>query len=106
ETFHQPSRQSQNPVKNISYNFLSYGRLLERKGFQDAIQAFAQVVKSYPGCTFTIYGEGPYRTKLENLIRKLGLNKVTLPGQVSDPTEILETAQCFLFPSWYEGFSG
>lgn len=87
--------------------FISYGRLLERKGFQDAIRAFSEVVKTYPDCTLTIFGEGPFRLDLEALIIKLGLeNQVKLPGQLSDPTALLPTAHCFLFPSWYEGFSG
>jgi glycosyltransferase involved in cell wall biosynthesis len=91
----------------FAFRFLSYGRLLERKGFQDAICAFAIVVRKYSHCTLTIYGEGPYRTQLEALIHDLNLREqVTLPGKVSNPTVLLTTADCFLFPSWYEGFSG
>lgn len=102
-------------------NFISYGRLLERKGFQDAIQAFSEVLKTYPNCTLTIFGEGPYRSQLEMLIQDLGLkSSIFLPGKIANPIEILltgyyfpltdnsqlKTAHCFLFPSWYEGFSG
>lgn len=119
-------------------NFISYGRLLERKGFQDAISAFSEVVKIYPDCTLTIYGEGPYRLELEKLIQILGLSHaVFLPGKIDDPINALIhgyftlptapdsyrdyrllpisigtdncqliIAYCFLFPSWYEGFSG
>jgi glycosyltransferase involved in cell wall biosynthesis len=91
----------------FAFRFLSYGRLLERKGFQDAICAFAIVVRKYPHCTLTIYGEGPYRTQLEALIHDLNLREqVTLPGKSKNPTALLLTADCFLFPSWYEGFSG
>jgi glycosyltransferase involved in cell wall biosynthesis len=110
-------------------NFISYGRLLERKGFQDAIKAFSEVIKQYPDCTLTIFGEGPYRTQLESLIQALGLEgSVFLPGKVTNPMDalingyfpnsastsfnkasdhcLLTTANFFLFPSWYEGFSG
>ncbi|MCS5489030.1 glycosyltransferase family 4 protein [Algoriphagus limi] len=116
-------------------NFISYGRLLERKGFQDAIRAFAAVIKKYPDCTLTIFGDGPYRLELESLIQKLDLqNSVFLPGKIPNPIDALIngynpktnvtlsgvegsfpcasnkdcqlTAHCFLFPSWYEGFSG
>ena len=96
-------------------NFISYGRLLERKGFQDAIRAFSQVVSSYPDCTLTIFGEGPYRRELEKLILDLGLQEsVFLPGKVQNPVDLLNSDlrehrtsfHCFLFPSWYEGFSG
>lgn len=105
----------------MTRNFISYGRLLERKGFQDAIHAFSEVVKIYPDCTLTIFGEGPYRKELEKLIQSLGLQEsVFLPGKIQNPIEVLLngyylpitdnskliTAHCFLFPSWYEGFSG
>ncbi|GMQ29577.1 glycosyltransferase [Algoriphagus confluentis] len=111
-------------------NFISYGRLLERKGFQDAIKAFSQLIKKCPDCTFTIFGEGPYRTQLESLVQNLGLQEsVFLPGKIDNPAELLlrsefenpkpdtciegsrsiqnpKSFHCFLFPSWYEGFSG
>jgi glycosyltransferase involved in cell wall biosynthesis len=111
-------------------NFISYGRLLERKGFQDAIYAFSEVLKKYPNCTLTIFGEGVYRRELERQILYFGLeNSVFLPGKIPNPMDILisngkqhptpvvsevETSDighptsfhCFLFPSWYEGFSG
>jgi glycosyltransferase involved in cell wall biosynthesis len=110
----------------MTRHFISYGRLLERKGFQDAIQAFSEVLKPYPNCTLTIFGEGPYRKELEKLIQSLGLQEsVFLPGKIPNPIDVLltgyfpksnvtlsgvegqmTTAHCFLFPSWYEGFSG
>lgn len=121
-------------------NFISYGRLLERKGFQDAIYAFSEVLKKYPDCTLTIFGEGVYRRELERQIHYFGLeNSVFLPGKIPNPIDALINgycpkpivtlstlptrvgkfegpltihnspnikAHCFLFPSWYEGFSG
>jgi glycosyltransferase involved in cell wall biosynthesis len=106
----------------VTRNFISYGRLLERKGFQDAIQAFSQVLQSQPDCTLTIFGEGPFRKELEKQIQHLGLrDSVFLPGKITNPTELLlvrdveqpkseirnpKSFNCFLFPSWYEGFSG
>lgn len=113
-----PTPQSESSQTEISFNFISYGRLLERKGFQDAIHAFSIVLQKYPKCTMTIYGEGPYRSTLESLIESLGLKgKVILPGKfnpvydsrdqpIYGSTDLLLSAQCFLFPSWYEGFSG
>ena len=120
------------------YAFISYGRLLERKGFQDAIQAFASVVQKHPNSSLTIYGEGPFRSNLESLISNLKLtNHVKLSGKFNAPTNplfpipspiaigapnppnlsspnlsslnslnLLLSSTYFLFPSWYEGFSG
>jgi glycosyltransferase involved in cell wall biosynthesis len=109
-----------------TYNIISYGRLLERKGFQDAIQAFSKILQKYPNCTLTIFGEGTFRPELEKLVQDLGLkDSIFLPGKISNPFSILTSNSqsysdlipkseirhpasfnCFLFPSWYEGFSG
>ncbi|REG91525.1 glycosyltransferase [Algoriphagus antarcticus] len=102
-----PQTEIPAPKTLDDFQFLSYGRLLERKGFQDAILAFSLILEKYPNCTLTIYGEGPFRFQLESLIKELKLQEqVKLPGKVSNPAALLLTANCFLFPSWYEGFSG
>jgi glycosyltransferase involved in cell wall biosynthesis len=109
-------------TETFPFHFISYGRLLERKGFQDAIHAFSEVVKTYRDCTLTIFGEGLYRVELEKLIQDLDLQgSVFLPGKISNPIDLLISGlgkhptsdirhptffHCFLFPSWYEGFSG
>jgi glycosyltransferase involved in cell wall biosynthesis len=123
------SIESSLAVTGVTKHFISYGRLLERKGFQEAIEAFSQVIKTYPDCTLTIFGEGPFRKNLETQIQHLGLShSVFLPGKLTNPMDALihgyfpnsastsftkasdhclpTTANCFLFPSWYEGFSG
>ncbi|MDO9553115.1 glycosyltransferase [Rhodonellum sp.] len=88
-------------------HFISYGRLLERKGFQELILAFSEIRKQYPDGTLTIYGEGIFRKQLEDLVHLLNLqDSVKLPGSVPDPSGLLYTADCFVFPSWFEGFSG
>ncbi|SIN80740.1 glycosyltransferase family 4 protein [Algoriphagus halophilus] len=118
-----PKEQEESPK---TFNFISYGRLLERKGFQDAINAFSIVIEKYPNCSLTIFGEGPFRSELEKLVQDLNLNdSIFLPGKISNPNIALIngyyplttdpgsyrdcpliTAHCFLFPSWYEGFAG
>ncbi|MFC5624586.1 glycosyltransferase family 4 protein [Algoriphagus winogradskyi] len=126
------ARYHLNKDENINpFNFISYGRLLERKGFQDAIVAFSKVNQNYPDCTFTIFGDGPFRTELEKLIQDLNLkDSIILPGKIPNPIQLLTSGDnsslvnqniyehhttdighptsfnCFLFPSWYEGFSG
>ncbi|ERM80989.1 hypothetical protein P872_11825 [Rhodonellum psychrophilum GCM71 = DSM 17998] len=88
-------------------HFISYGRLLERKGFQELILAFSEIRKQYPDGTLTIYGEGIFRKQLEDLVHSVNLqDSVKLPGSVPDPSGLLYTADCFVFPSWFEGFSG
>ena len=52
-----------------------------------------------------ILGEGPERTKLENLLRTLELrDKVNLVGQVSNVEKWMENASIQIQPSRFEGF--
>ncbi|MCH7396509.1 glycosyltransferase [Belliella sp. DSM 107340] len=89
------------------FRFISFGRLLQVKGFGELIEAFGKVNGKYPKSSLVIYGEGNHRSELEKLIEQLGLkDKVSLPGVISNVTEKLYDADCFVFPSWYEGFSG
>ncbi|MFD2036368.1 glycosyltransferase [Belliella marina] len=89
------------------FRFISYGRLLQVKGFRELIEAFGKVIGKYPNSSLVIYGEGNHRPDLEKLMQKLGLeDKVSLPGVIPNVTEKLYDADCFVFPSWYEGFSG
>lgn len=95
-------------VRAVStFEFLSYGRLLQIKGFEELILAFSYVHASYPNSRLVIYGDGLHRPILENLIKELNLtHAVNLPGVIPNVTDTLYHADCFVFPSWYEGFSG
>lgn len=88
-------------------HFVGYGRLIKRKGWLDLLEAFALVLHKNPVCTLTIFGEGPLRKTLESRVQDLGLShSVFLPGNVPQAQEKLYDYDCFVFPSWYEGFSG
>lgn len=112
------------------FRFMAYGRLLERKGFAELIQAFNRLERE--DVELVIYGEGPYRgvldggrltadregylttknTKVDNNSsavngqRSTVKKQVSLPGSKQDVFKELINADCFVFPSWYEGFSG
>jgi len=94
-------------MAGTEFTFLSYGRLIERKGFEELIIAFNEVRKEFKHIRLVIYGEGPSRAKLEALKENLGLGEVVvLPGLHPNVHYELVKADCFVFPSWYEGFSG
>jgi glycosyltransferase involved in cell wall biosynthesis len=60
---------------------LFVGRLVERKGVDDLINAFRLVLKDFPLARLEIVGDGPERTKLERLVADLGLEeKITFFG--------------------------
>jgi len=55
-------------------NILFIGRLVEKKGIHYLLSAFADVVKKHPESTLTVAGDGPWRTKLQHQVHKLGLS--------------------------------
>jgi colanic acid/amylovoran biosynthesis glycosyltransferase len=48
-------------------------RLIEKKGLDDSLRAFAGFRARFPAATFTIAGDGPLRPQLEALARELGI---------------------------------
>lgn len=86
-------------------NLISVGRLDPEKDHKTLIQAFSQIHKEYPPLQLSIYGEGPERVRLEQLIQSLGLqDHVVLPGTTKDIQNALLNSDIFIFPSRYEGF--
>jgi glycosyltransferase involved in cell wall biosynthesis len=86
---------------------LNVARLIERKGQADLIQAMSAVLEVVPNARLLIAGDGAYRRTLENLISELGLSEsVQLLGTREDIPHLLHLADCFVFPSHYEGHGG
>lgn len=102
-----------NPVKEVFYktehsdvanDIVSVGRLFPQKNHELLIKAFARIADSYPDENLYIYGDGPLRKGLQNLIVKLNLqNRVFLPGSVIDVNVKLSQAKVFVLSSDYEG---
>ncbi len=93
------------PVKRVKKKekaFCFCGRLKKSKRVQDCIRAIKDVDAS-----LYIIGDGDYRRKLENLVKKLGLrNKVVFFGRVSfeKRNEIMSRCLAILVPSVREGW--
>jgi colanic acid/amylovoran biosynthesis glycosyltransferase len=101
------------PLAEISYRprswpndgewkLLQAGRLIEKKGFQTSLRAFAVLQKKFPGATFTIAGEGPMKNELQNLARELGIaEQVQFAGFLSQAQlrDELFRSHVFLQPS-------
>lgn len=67
------------------HRVLSVGRLIERKGFRDLIDAVDRLREELPALHLTIVGDGPERDRLRARIAKLNLGEhVTLAGSVGD----------------------
>ena len=82
--------------------FLSVGRLCPQKRFDLLIRAFALAAAA--GDRLVILGEGPGRSRLEALARRLGVDqRISLPGHRRDIAAWLAQADAFVLSSDYEG---
>jgi colanic acid/amylovoran biosynthesis glycosyltransferase len=78
------------------------GRLVEKKGFEYGLQAFARVAKAHPNTSLTIIGDGARRQSLERLASALAVgNRVTFTGVLSsrEVSERLRRSDILLAPS-------
>jgi glycogen(starch) synthase len=82
--------------------------LVQDKGFDLALRAFALVHPRFPGVRLVIAGQGPERAALEGLAANLGIGAaVDFPGLISPSAvpALLNTASAVLVPSnWFEPF--
>ena len=81
---------------------LSVGRLVEMKGREYAIKAFAEVAKKNPNIRYNIVGDGELRETLEEMVRQLGMTeKICIHGWVSTEKlqSLYEMSHIFLHPS-------
>lgn len=86
---------------------LNVGRLMEAKGQRELLRAMPTIVTEFPGARLLIAGEGLLRDELEQLIDELQLRRhVQLLGRRDDVPLLLAAADCFVFPSRYEGLPG
>ena len=85
--------------------FLSYGRMVEKKGFQDLLRAFAQVYRHGLDARLMLGGDGPERARIETLGRELGVaDRIELPGWIEEVEKYLAHADVFVLPSRLEPF--
>lgn len=93
--------QETSGIKN-GHSILFVGRIIEWKGVDVLIHAVQLVSVNYPDVLLTIIGEGPCRKKYENLVRKIGFDKIIhFPGKVSDRQlkEAYLKSDLFILPS-------
>jgi glycosyltransferase involved in cell wall biosynthesis len=83
------------PHLSSPFRLISLGRLLHWKGFDLALQAFAQLVQDVPDSEYWIVGDGPERKNLERLARKLGIiDKVRFWGALPRSEALKKLAEC------------
>lgn len=80
------------------------GRLVERKGCRQLIEAFAMIQSDYPDCELVIAGDGPERKSLQKLAARLRISGRThFLGYIDEKEkpELLGSAAIACFPSLY-----
>jgi glycosyltransferase involved in cell wall biosynthesis len=96
------------PAKVGSRNLLFVGRLIERKGVDLLLRAFARLAASYPDTTLTLVGDGPERAALERLagdVAPLGRVRFTGALQSTALADAFAAAGIFVLPSRSEALS-
>jgi glycosyltransferase involved in cell wall biosynthesis len=89
------------------YDVVHLGRLHEHKGVFHLPEIWREVVASKPGAQLVVIGEGPHRSRVEQMCRELGLEKnVTFTGGVDEATKnrLLTESRIGLSLSFEEGW--
>lgn len=90
------------PPADGQWRFVQACRLIEKKGILTTLKALATVKQTHPLVRYVLCGEGPLKPKIEEAVKKLGLeDNVELLGWL-DQAQLLEQyrlAQLFLHPS-------
>lgn len=96
---------SMQPVKDI--DILAAGSLIPLKQYSIFIDIVSAIKKQMPGIKGVLVGDGPEKSKLQELITKHDLQStITLTGELSHPEvlKMMQRAKLFLHTSSYEGF--
>jgi glycosyltransferase involved in cell wall biosynthesis len=87
------------------FHIFMASRLSEEKRFDIALKTLKRVVEKYPYAGLVIAGSGDQKERIENLARKMGLEKhVALIGWQDDPVAYYKTCNVFLLTSEFEGY--
>src|SRR6185436_16412291 len=68
------------------------------------VRAFATILHAFPDWDCDVYGEGPLRPAVADLIDELTPGRIQLHRFTNRPYEVLKQADLFVSTSWLEGF--
>lgn len=93
------------PASDNKTSIVSYGRLVEKKGFHVLLKSMALLLDSGKEAQLDIGGDGPERDTLLRLAQGFGLEKnVLFTGWVDDIRSFVDHADFFVLPSLDEPF--
>lgn len=84
--------------------FMHVGRLHEAKNHHFLLEVFSKYHSRHADSILVLVGDGELRKEIENKVNDLGINDtVKMLGARNDVPNLLQAADCFLFPSKWEG---
>jgi len=100
--FAKPKKRVAKPA-SARKTILYVGRLERRKGVNYLLKAFHILQEDHDNVSLIIAGDGPDRTKLEELAYSLELRNVTFAGYISEEEKVklLHTSDLFCAPAVY-----
>lgn len=99
------TKQIRSSVDSHTIKFVSFGRLVENKQFDEMISIFKEIHSKYENSELHIYGQGPLKDQLERIIQSSGMsNSIFLEGQIDNIYEVLCDSDIYLMTSKHEGF--
>lgn len=85
-------------------NYIHVGRFCEVKNHANLIRGFVKAHEQYPTIQLRLYGDGPLRQKMENLVAELQAQDfIHFMGLTDDVYSAMAKADVFILPSIYEG---
>jgi glycosyltransferase involved in cell wall biosynthesis len=82
---------------------LNSAAFVPEKGHLLLLQAFARIREQFPTCVLLLAGEGPEKSRLQELVRSQGIgDSVHFLGFVPEPERVFPAADLFVFPSHEE----
>ena len=105
--FNQNFREEYRKKMGIDHSFaiIHVGAFLFAKNHKFLIKVYSEIHKRNPKSVLLLVGSGGNQKEIQKIVKDLGLDDcVFFLGRRADISELLSAADCFLFPSHYEGF--
>lgn len=84
---------------------VTLSRLSPEKRIDLLVCAFASIAGDFPEWDLEVYGDGPLREELAQLVDDLAPGRIQLRGFTETPYAVLGGADLFVSSSWVEGFA-
>jgi glycosyltransferase involved in cell wall biosynthesis len=106
--FNLIKKEMKNKLSLKNNIILTAGRLVPWKRFDDIIKSMPAILRKYPETKLLIIGDGEEKISLEEITKKLGLEKnISFLGSLHHKQllQYMYAADMFVLPSLYEGMS-